>query len=308
MTSPRLIQLSGVIMDMIYWIDFVPLPGHEAVVHRHALMAGGGFNAMVAARRAGLDVVYAGNLGTGPFADLAADALLAQGIQTLRARKPGLDQGCCTVLIDRNGERSFVAAAGADGVLTDDDLAMLEPHSQDWHLLSGYALTYAGSRDALTRWLRPGIRLVFDPGPLVDGIAARTLQTALAAATWISANRAEASILAGRDDPAKAALVLARDRPVGGAIVRDGANGCFLAVGGKVTHLSGFAVNAVDTNGAGDAHIGAFIAGLALGEDPKRAAHIANVTAALSTLNEGPSTSPTRDAVLAVIVANELPL
>lgn len=303
MTRPRLIQLSGVIIDMVYWVDAVPLPGEEAVVHRHALLAGGGLNAMVAARQAGLDVVYAGNLGTGPFADLAAKALSTQGINPLRARKPGLDQGCCTVLIDRNGERSFVAASGADGILTDEDLAMLEPDSKDWHLLSGYALTYSGSREALTKWLRPGLRLVFDPGPLVELIVPMALQAAMVAATWVSANKAEAISLAGLVDPSKAALALARDRPDGGAVVRDGANGCFLACSGEVSHLPGFAVNAVDTNGAGDAHIGAFIAGLALGDAPARAAQIANVTAALSTLKEGPSTSPTREEALAAMIA-----
>ncbi|GAB1363040.1 hypothetical protein MASR1M32_22760 [Rhodobacter sp.] len=64
----RLVQLSGVCADLVYRVEAVPAPGSDAVVRGAALMtAGGGFNAMVAARRAGLPVAYAGTLGTGPW-------------------------------------------------------------------------------------------------------------------------------------------------------------------------------------------------------------------------------------------------
>lgn len=303
MTGKRLIQLSGVIVDLIYWIDAVPVAGAEATVHRHALAAGGGFNAMVAARRADLPVTYAGSLGTGPFADIAARALADEGISVLRPRKAHLDQGCCVVLIDAQGERSFIAAEGADGVLTDADLALVRPAPEDWLLLSGYALGYKNSREALTRWLRPGLPLVFDPSPLVGAIAAETLASALASARWISANQAEAATLTGISDAAEAAIRLADGRTGGGAVVRDGANGCYLAFDGQLTHVGGHPVCPVDTNGAGDAHIGAFIASLAFGDDPLTAARIANVTAALSTLKEGPSTAPTREEALSALLA-----
>lgn len=303
MTGARLIQLSGVIVDMIYWIDAVPVAGAEATVHRHALAAGGGFNAMVAARRADLPVTYAASLGTGPFADIAARALADEGIGILRPQKTHLDQGCCTVLIDAQGERSFIAAEGADGVLTDADLALVRPAPEDWLLLSGYALGYENSREALSRWLRPGLPLVFDPSPLVGAIAAETLASALAAARWISANQAEAATLTGVSDAAEAAQRLADGRTGGGAVVRDGANGCYLAFEDQLTHVAGHPVCPVDTNGAGDAHIGAFIASLAFGDDPLTAARIANVTAALSTLKEGPSTAPTREEALSALLA-----
>ena len=301
--TARLIQLSGVIIDLVYKVEQVPAPGTEAVVHGCTLAAGGGFNAMVAARRSGIDVAYGGTLGTGPFADIAANALACEGIAVLRPRRTGMDQGCCTVLIDRNGERSFVAAAGADGVVSDADLALIPVAGGDWFLLSGYALGYAHSRGALTRWLRAapvGMRLVFDPCPLVASIPETARSAARAAALWITANRAEAQVLTGAADPETACAMLAHARPKeGGAIVRDGANGCYMArPGGKVSHVAGHRVQAIDTNGAGDAHTGAFIAMLARQEPPLHAARIANVCAALSTTEEGPSTAPHLQSVM----------
>ena len=295
----RLIQLSGVIMDHIYRVDAVPLPGQEAVVHGATLAPGGGFNAMVAARRMGMAVAYGGTLGTGPFASMIAAALLREGITTLRPPLGGQDQGCCTVLIDRQGERSFIASEGADGVVTPADLG-IAPDPQDWLLLSGYALLYRGSRAALTGWLESGPpgKLVFDPGPQIAAIPQASRKAALAAAQWISANRAEAEVLTGLANPGAAAVALS-DR-AGGAVVRDGANGCYLAMAGQpARHIPGHAVLAVDTNGAGDAHIGAFIAALSRGDPPLRACALANIAAALSTTKEGPSTAPSLDRVLA---------
>lgn len=299
----RLIQLSGAVADLIYRVEAVPLPGQEAIVHGFQMAAGGGFNAMAAARRFGLDVAYGGTLGTGPFATMVARALHDEGITLLR---PGSlkaqDQGACVVLIDRHGERSFIASEGADGVVTDADLAMLDPGPQDWFLLSGYALGYRASRDALTRWLerQHDLSLVFDPSPLVAAIPARSLEAALSAALWISANTEEAAFLTGLSSPPAAAAALAATRPkAGGAVVRDGANGCFMAEkGGHARHVPGHLVRPVDTNGAGDAHIGTFIAALAQGNPPDTAARLANVSAALSTTREGPATAPSKSAVL----------
>lgn len=303
--SGRLIQLSGVIVDHIYRVEAVPQPGQEARVLASSMAAGGGFNAMVAARRFGMEVVYAGGLGTGPFAELTARALRAEGISLLRTPTPGLDQGCCTTLVDAAGERTFVAAEGADGWTGDDDLARVGATSADWLLLSGYALGYRNSREALARWLSAstGLRLVFDPSPLVTAIPAPILAAARRAALWISANAAEAEAMTGLADPARAAEALASDcRPEGGALVRDGAQGCHLALPGTASlHLHAHPVTAIDTNGAGDAHIGAFIASLSRGMAPADAAHMANVAAALSTTQEGPSTAPTLKAVLAVM-------
>jgi sugar/nucleoside kinase (ribokinase family) len=54
-------------------------------------------------------------------------------------------------------------------------------------------------------------------------------------------------------------------------------------------------VGVVDTNGAGDAHSGAFIAALAAGAADAVAARSANAAAAVSGTRPGPATAPTRE-------------
>lgn len=297
MSLPRhLLQLHGVIMDMVYHVEAVPTPGTEALVSHAQLTPGGGFNAMASAKRMGIDVTYAGKLGGGPLGAVVKENLEAEGIDCLLPADPTRDQGCCTVLIDAAGERTFIASEGAEGYITATDLAQIKINQFGWSLASGYSLYYEGSQKTLTDWLLRADRitnLVFDPSPIIASIPHASVKAALNRATWISANETEAKILTDEADPAAAALKLSADRQ-GGALVRTGAEGCFIATDGIVHSIPGHFVHAVDTNGAGDAHLGAFIASLAHGASPIEAAHAANIAAALSTTKFGPSTAPYR--------------
>jgi sugar/nucleoside kinase (ribokinase family) len=302
--TAHLLQLSGIIFDLLYRVDEIPKPGEEAIVNNFDMKPGGGFNAMVAAKRAGMDVSYGGAIGTGPFASMTAQDLSAEGIAVLRPKDNHRDQGCCTVIIDRHGERSFLASEGADGYASLADLDHINVKNFDWVLLSGYALYYLGSRQAICDWLHihlSGLNFLFDPSPVVASIPKDILSSVSDNATWISANAHEANIMTGLSDPQKSVEALAKNRPDhGGAIVRDGENGCFIANNDTIQHIPAYRVSPVDTNGAGDTHLGSFIARLAQGHTPVDAATYANIAAALSTTHHGPATAPDESEVLAI--------
>lgn len=298
MSDPhQILQLHGVIVDVIYNVEALPERGGEAIVTGFQTTPGGGFNAMAAASRMGAEVHYGGAIGTGPFGQMVRAALVDEGVRALQEPDPARDQGCCTVLIEPDGERSFVAYDGAEGQVSLDDLSALPLQDYAWKILSGYALHYPGSCPAFTRLLNsaPSVTgLVFDPSPVVAALPKDALHAALSCATWISANQGEAEYLTNTNDPAEAALILAKGREQGGAIVRMGDKGCVLAIDQEAQHLPAHPVEAIDTNGAGDTHIGAFVAVLALGKAPVHAARVANIAAALSTTRSGPATAPTR--------------
>lgn len=67
---------------------------------------------MAAARAAGIEVTLVGTLGEAPFAQTVASALRAQGIGLARPAVAGIDQGCCVVMLEPDGGRSFVTAPG----------------------------------------------------------------------------------------------------------------------------------------------------------------------------------------------------
>lgn len=292
----KLVQFHGAIVDLIYHVEAVPAPGSEAFVKQFEIYAGGGFNAMASAKRSGMAVSYAGSLGTGPLSEVVSSALASDGIDHLRPRDETRDQGCCTVMIDRAGERTFVAAEGAEGYVAAEELRSIQLSDLDWSILSGYTLYYEGSRKTFTNWLSSAETipsLVFDPSPVIGAVQPEAIEAALASVTWVSANSVEATILTGESDPSKAAEHLAKGRS-GGSVIRTGAEGCIVSFAGITQWVPGYPVMAVDTNGAGDAHIGAFIACLTRGQSPPAAALYANIAAALSTKRYGPATAPER--------------
>lgn len=291
--SGALLQLSGVVVDLVHRVEHLPAPGQEVETSAFMMTAGGGFNAMAAARRMGAAVTYGGVLGRGPLAEITLAALRAEGIALATERRSQIDQGSCAVLVEANGERSFITHHGAERDVNSAHLEGLPLAVHSHALLTGYSLYKRASAAAFVAWLPTlpkGLRLVFDPGPTVADIPRTTLEQGVARADWISANAEEARILTGEAEPVAAARRLAAGRD--GAIVRRGADGCWLSMDGETLHLPGFAVEAIDTNGAGDAHDGTFIAALIAGFPPADAALIANAAAALSTTVIGPATAP----------------
>lgn len=80
-------------------------------------------------------------------------------------------------------------------------------------------------------------------------------------------------------------------------VVRVGAGGAWVCDGGTCTHVPGFPVEPVDTNGAGDCHTGVLCACLARGEGLADAVRTANAAAAIAVTRRGPATCPTREEI-----------
>lgn len=294
----HLLQLTGAVIDMVYAVRALPRSGFEADVTDFMMTPGGGFNAPVAARAAGMQTSMGGSLGTGPLSDMVAAALDAKGITLARPRLSDRDQGCCTVMVEPDGERTFLASPGAEGHITTAALDQIDLAPITHVTLSGYTLIYPHAVDALVEWVPRLPRhclFLFDPSPIVDRIPDAVLAPILLRADWISANTAEATALTGLSEPMAAARDLAQGRQ--GAVLRRGAHGCLLAIGDHAQEIPPHPVTAIDTNGAGDCHVGSFLAELARTGDPGAAARYANIAAALSTTRPGPATPPDPDDV-----------
>lgn len=290
----RLIHLGNVVVDLVLTVGDLPVRGGDVIASSTTATPGGGFNVMAAASRLGLTTLYAGPLGTGPFGDKARAALTTAGIEWLLPARAELDTGFVVTLVDSSGERT-VTSRGAEATLSSADLPQQDP--DDVVYLSGYSLLHGANRAALVPWLETipsEVQVFFDPGPLVADIPSTALEAVLARASWISCNAAEAEALTGLTDPTAAAVALAARIRRPGVLVRVGSGGCLLAVRGEVVTVEGFAVDAVDLTGAGDAHAGAFLAGIAEGKEPVEAARWANAAAALAVTRRGPATGPSR--------------
>jgi sugar/nucleoside kinase (ribokinase family) len=281
----RLVGLASAVVDLVLHVDHLPEPGGDVLARSSRVAVGGGLTALRAAAADGLATLYAGGHGTGPFGDLVRTALADHGVTVALPPTPDEDSGFCVVLVDRTGERTFATTVGAEGHLTGRQLGALRVRPGDAVCVSGYDLAYPHGPvigDAVAH-LPAGTMVVLDPGPLVGDLPAPLRSEVLARTTWLSLNAREAARLTDGADPLPAADELLAGLTVGaGVVVRDGAAGAVLAVPGRDPVLvPGVpARTVVDTNGAGDVHVGAFVAALARGLDPVDAVAAANAAAA----------------------------
>lgn len=302
---PRLLHTGQVMIDLVMAVNKLPHSGGDVLAQSASFEAGGGFNVMAAAQRNGLPVVYLGRHGTGRFGDLAREAMKAEGIRIGITHRAERDTGLCVALTEASAERSFISYIGAEGELTAEDLASVPAEAGDYVYVSGYSLLHGGKAQALVDWvldLPRGINVVFDPGPLVDSPDEPLMQALLSRIDLWTSNSVEAVKFTGASDIAETLSRLADHLPADVLmVVRDGPQGCWISQRGDRQHVPGFKVAAVDSNGAGDAHAGVFVAGLAQGFSASEAALRANAAAALAVTRWGPATSPGTAEVDALI-------
>jgi sugar/nucleoside kinase (ribokinase family) len=313
----RLVFAGEAIVDLLMWVPALPERGGDMLAGSSSIQVGGGFNVMVAAARQGLPVVYAGGHGTGPWGDKVRAVLGAEGITILRPPDPDADTGFDVALVEAGGERTFVTSLGAEALREPGAWDEVRVRAGDIVYVSGYGLVAPESGAILGAWaarLPPEVLLFIDPGPLIADIPEAVLGPVLSRCDWWSCNQREAALLTGAGDPAEAARRLARRTGRHGVIVRAGQSGCVLAlrVVGPANQASlslglipAPAVDAVDTTGAGDAHSGVFLAGLAAMLSPGDAASRANAAAALTVTRSGPATSPSRAELELFLAARE---
>ena len=306
----RVIHTGQVVIDLTLRIEAIPEPGGDVFASESSMAVGGGFNVLAAARRLGVETLYAGPLGEGPFAEAAREALETIGVDHVGPVVPG-DQGYCVAMTDERAERTFISTCGAETRGPVDAFDHLEVSGDDVVYLSGYSLADDASRTALERLAgrlieaRAGCTALFDVSPMVDSIPMSALERIGGLAPIWSLNEREAGLLAGRlglrveiGDHGAACETLASR--LGIVLVRAGEQGSWFSDGDGACHTPSIPVTPVDTNGAGDAHSGVLAAALARGVDLTTALRWANVAGALTTTCFGPATCPSEADIRAL--------
>ena len=280
----RLVSLGSVIVDVVLELPALPPRGGDVLATQRGLAVGGAFNVLSAASRLGLPGLYAGPHGTGPYGDLVRATLAREGIEIARVPSPLLDTGSTIAMIEPDAERTFITVTGADGIVEPADLEGIAYRGGDAVYVSGYDLAYPAAGPAIAAhvgMLPPDVFVAFDPGPLAADIEKDLIRPVLARAVLVSLNERESQALGSIDAPA--------------VVVRQGARGATVHRRGEpMVHIPAVPLErAADTSGAGDVHVGANLAGLAMGLSWPAAVRLANRAAAYAVSRPGPASGPT---------------
>ena len=269
---------------------------------------GGGFNALVAARRMGAEAISLSPIGAGPHASMIEAALAREGIVDAGPRVDGVDNGFCVAMIGHDAERTFISTKGAETMAPEtawaDFVRTMNPG--DVLYIDGYLMDHPANREAAEAALRvlpEGVRVLLDVSPVIGIPESLPAHHAI-----ISMNSVEARAIAQQSRlngylpfgslSCRLAQTLGHD-----TLIRLGASGALFARSGSPDSETSAAqiptptVDAVDTNGAGDAHSGVLAASLALGIPLERGLVLANCAGALASTVPGPASCPTREDI-----------
>lgn len=323
-TSPagRVVLMGQILVDLAVRGEALPSPGGDVWAIDEGMHVGGGFNALVAARRMGAEAFSLSPIGEGPYSSLIQAALAREGITDLGPRIAGIDNGFCIAFTDRTGERTFISTKGAETMALEsawaDFVRTMNPG--DVLYIDGYLMDHPANREAAEAALRvlpEGVHVLLDVSPVI-GIPSDLPSDDVI----VSMNHREAQEIGQQSEdsnvcdrcrePHEAArsMLGLLGRPV---LVRAGAQGAYICIPAQpetntsdgVTAIPTPRVEAIDTNGAGDAHSGVLAASLALGIPMKRALLLANCAGALSATVVGPASCPSREEIEAAADALE---
>ncbi len=270
-----ILNLGSINIDHVYAVPHLPVPGETLASTGLVTGLGGkGANQSVAVARAGGAVWHLGAVGGD--GDWCVERLAEEGVETAFVATLEVPTGHAIITVDAAGENAIVLYQGANRTLPAGMLtAALERFGPgDWLLMQNE--TNLGPEAARAAKAR-GMKVAYAAAPF-DAAAAEVL---LGSVDLLAVNAVEASQLGTALGVAPEAL------PVPMLLVTRGAEGAELRMQGAVISVPGFAVEAVDTTGAGDTFLGYLLAGLDRGLVPEVAMRLAAGAAALQVTRPG---------------------
>ncbi len=281
-------NLGSINVDHVYEVATFVAPGETLTARGYSWGLGGkGLNQSVAALRSGANVNHLGAVGQNDQATLSALAHLGLPIPW----QVVAPTGHAVIQVNAAGENCIVLAPGANQALPEDRIepALTQAKIGDWLLLQNE--TNAGPMAVQVAKAR-GLKVCYAAAPF-DAAAVADL---IDQVDLLSVNEVELAQL--RDASPK---LLERSRAA--KLVTLGAKGAYYQdLDGNRTAVPAYPVRPVDTTGAGDTFLGAFLARLDQREDLAACLRWASAAAALQVTCQGAAAAiPTQAEIRAFL-------
>ncbi|MGA7752315.1 MAG: ribokinase [Candidatus Sulfotelmatobacter sp.] len=286
---PRIAVVGSANIDLTTFTNQFPKPGETIFGQKFDLGFGGkGANQAVAARLCGAEVFMVARVGSDLFGPATIENFRKQGIDPTHVKQvEGFSSGVAPIFVEPSGQNRILVVKGANDALkpADVDEAADVLKSADCIVLQ-FEIPVETVYYTIAFARKNGIRCILNPAPAqaVDMAALKDLD-------YFVPNESEAETITGSPvktvESAKECAARLLEGGIRRVIITLGANGSLLAGRDGSEHVPPFAVNSVDSTGAGDAFIGSFAVFLGEGTPEREAVRRANLYGGLSTTGVG---------------------
>jgi sulfofructose kinase len=282
--APRILCIGIPVRDLIFRVEAVPERGSKAnASHLAEICGGNALNAAIAIARLGGRVAFAGPMGDAQETSsrFILELMAVEGVDTTHiVRMPGLMTPVSAIMIEPSGERTLtiyrdpalwrVMLSDPDELLADCRAVLVESRCAPF------------CTDVCLEARRRGIAVIVG----VDRAMAPTDRLLTDASHLLFASE-QVQETAGVADDGDALKRLSGLTPAFLAATRGPRGTIWLNEAGALEETAAFAVQAVDTLGAGDVFHGAFTLRLAQTGDVREALRFAAAAAALKCARHG---------------------
>jgi ribokinase len=293
MSEPRIVVVGSTMIDLVAYADRLPDDGETVVGTSYQTGFGGkGANQAVVAARFGARVAMVNTLGDDAHGDSYLERFAAEGIDTAFVRRAPGSSGVAPIWVDARGTNRIIIVPGANLEVRPEVAAEAVEAFAPQVVIGQFEIPQATTAAGFGAARRLGATTILNPAP-----GASVDPELLEATDWLVPNETEFALVTGQ--------------PLGGTLDEEATTiaeavatlGCSLVVtlgergalvvprGEAATRVETPRVVAIDTTGAGDAFVGAFAVGLALGMPAVEAARLGCAAAADSVTRLGTQTS-----------------
>ena len=258
-TPPKICVVGSLNMDLVVNCPYLPQPGETITADCWSQICGGkGANQAVAAANAGGSVAMIGRVGEDEFGQQMIQNLQSSGVHPDGIQSTtDLPSGIAIIGVDASGQNSIMAVPGANGGLSQDDIAQsAELIANSDTLLLQLEVPMPTVLAAMKVARQNNTTIILDPAPAPESVPEEFFQVDL-----ICPNETEAASLTNQQvtniTQAESAARALHQRGAAKVVITLGDQGS-LFFDGKAPHqIAAFPTLAVDTTAAGDAFAGA---------------------------------------------------
>ena len=307
----KILCIGSAVMDILgYPIDqTVEWKEKQRIQSIQILPGGDAVNQSIYMAALGAEAMLVACLGSDMNGKMLKAALAELGVNTqFVTEKSGCATGTAMVLVSENAERRIFSVKGAHSTLAKNDVPVISSEYQAISLASLFSMPQFEA-DGMLEFLKQakelGIPVFADLAADKLGLGLDGIRRFLPYITYFLPSLYDVLEMTGTKNASEAAAVF-HELGVLNVIIKCGADGCYYSgQNGEHGWAPAYPVEVLDTTGAGDCTVAAFICSILRGATLKDACRYACTAGSYSTTFSGASTAELNDAKIREMIRAE---
>ena len=286
----KILILGSAIVDIVMEISSLPKKGEDIYCKNNKKYIGGcAFNVanILKSLNGSYDLFVP--IGKGMYASLIKKEFKEKG-HKIFIKDSSKDNGYCIAFLEEDGERTFITYAGIEHEFKSKWLDKIKLKKYNNIYIDGYQMSSL-SKEKILNFLKKSKEknIFFAPGPMINEIDTKTMKEILKLSPIVHLNEQEA-LKFTQKKTLKQAIEYIHNKTKNIVFITMNKKGVIFINENKITKvISKYKVKAIDTTGAGDAHIATIIFALSNNKTIEFACELANKVASKLVTIKGPS-------------------